>query len=185
MDHRCLWILCFFRIWHSCWKNKGICFYTFFRINSILFKSGWWVTIFSLFQVVRNVTLVQVKINGTEYFRKTISATGQLDAQVLLLGGMPHLRSSPTPVRQTRNVDRSVRQASDTVSPFKGIIQDVQVWSLILSCFKFIFMCKERQSENKNFQSIFAQLFVAKPLCSDLYKKKLLKWKLRKSSIRY
>ncbi|XP_018896752.2 protein crumbs isoform X2 [Bemisia tabaci] len=80
-----------------------------------------------LIQVVRNVTLVQVKINGTEYFRKTISATGQLDAQVLLLGGMPHLRSSPTPVRQTRNVDRSVRQASDTVSPFKGIIQDVQI----------------------------------------------------------
>ncbi|KAG8225570.1 hypothetical protein J437_LFUL002087 [Ladona fulva] len=45
-----------------------------------------------LIQVVRNVTLVQVKINGTEYFRKTISATGKLNAQVLYLGAMP----SPT-----------------------------------------------------------------------------------------
>lgn len=35
-----------------------------------------------LIQVVRNSTLVQVKLNGSEYFRKPISATGQLDAQV-------------------------------------------------------------------------------------------------------
>ncbi|XP_071442369.1 protein crumbs isoform X3 [Hetaerina americana] len=53
-----------------------------------------------LIQVVREVTLVQVRINGTEYFRKTISATGKLNAQVLYLGGMPsytHLSSTPTP----------------------------------------------------------------------------------------
>lgn len=35
-----------------------------------------------LAQVVRNSTLVQVKLNGTEYFRKSISAAKQLDAQV-------------------------------------------------------------------------------------------------------
>lgn len=37
-----------------------------------------------LIQVVRNSTLVQVKLNGTEYFRKSISAAKQLDAQVSL-----------------------------------------------------------------------------------------------------
>lgn len=39
-----------------------------------------------LIEVTRNLTFVQVKLNGTEYFRKTISATGSLDAQVLYLG---------------------------------------------------------------------------------------------------
>lgn len=42
-----------------------------------------------LIEVVRNQTLVQVKLNGTEYFRKTLSSTGLLDAQVLYLGGPP------------------------------------------------------------------------------------------------
>lgn len=51
-----------------------------------------------LIEVTRNVTLVQVKLNHTEYFRKTISATGQLDAQVLYLGGIPE---NIRPVRQT------------------------------------------------------------------------------------
>ncbi|GBP77408.1 Protein crumbs [Eumeta japonica] len=37
-----------------------------------------------LIQVVRNSTLVQVKLNGTEYFRKSISAAEQLDAQPVL-----------------------------------------------------------------------------------------------------
>ncbi|EEZ98818.2 protein crumbs [Tribolium castaneum] len=86
-----------------------------------------------LIEVIRNVTLVQVKLNGTEYFRKTISATGTLDAQVLFLGGPPQTR----PVRQAN--DNLVK--IDTISPtssaviatplsnvhFKGIIQDVQI----------------------------------------------------------
>lgn len=81
------------------------------------------------------MTLVQVKLNGTEYFRKTISATGPLDAQVLYLGGQPQLR----PVRQaTENYSLSKNDvppstASAAVTAplsmvhFKGIIQDVQV----------------------------------------------------------
>ncbi|RZC41757.1 crumbs [Asbolus verrucosus] len=86
-----------------------------------------------LIEVIRNVTLVQVKLNGTEYFRKTISATGTLDAQVLFLGGQPQQRS----VRQAN--DNLLK--SDIISPttsaaiatplsnihFKGIIQDVQI----------------------------------------------------------
>lgn len=87
-----------------------------------------------LIEVIRNVTLVQVKLNGTEYFRKTISATGILDAQVLFLGGQPQLRT----VRQAENIGTT---KSDLIAPtasaaitstlsnvnFKGIIQDVQV----------------------------------------------------------
>lgn len=69
-----------------------------------------------LIQVVRNGTLVQVKINGTEYFRKTISATGQLDVQVLYLGGVPP--NSRVNFRPGGNQDQS---------NFKGIIQDVQI----------------------------------------------------------
>lgn len=82
------------------------------------------------------MTLVQVKLNGTEYFRKTISATGSLDAQVLYLGGQPQLR----PVRQA--ADNVALLSKNDVAPsggsaavttplsmvhFKGIIQDVQV----------------------------------------------------------
>ncbi|KAK9511458.1 hypothetical protein O3M35_000110 [Rhynocoris fuscipes] len=59
-----------------------------------------------LIQVIRNVTLVSVRINGTEYFRKTIGATGQLDLQVLQLGAIP---------------------GSSSERNFKGIIQDVQM----------------------------------------------------------
>ncbi|KAL1131733.1 hypothetical protein AAG570_011346 [Ranatra chinensis] len=59
-------------------------------------------------QVVRNVTLVQVKINDTEYFRKAIGATEHLDLQILSLGN----GSFPL-VHPVRN--------------FKGVIQDVQV----------------------------------------------------------
>lgn len=73
---------------------------------------------FHLIQVTRNITLVQVKINGTEYFRKTISATGQLDLQVLYLGGMPS--SSP---RYTRQLNTDIVP----VPSFKGVIQDVQI----------------------------------------------------------
>lgn len=43
----------------------------------------------TLIEVIRNSTLVQVKLNGTEYFRKTLSSTGQLNAQVLYLGAPP------------------------------------------------------------------------------------------------
>ena len=42
-----------------------------------------------LIEIIRNTTLVQVKLNGTEYFRKTLSNTGQLNAQVLYLGAPP------------------------------------------------------------------------------------------------
>lgn len=94
-----------------------------------------------MFQVVRNITLVQVKINGTEYFRKTISATGQLDVQVLYLGGFP---SSKPPKRdlsdssiimdnilpRPNTIERHIRQTADKlqgIPHFKGIIQDVQV----------------------------------------------------------
>lgn len=86
-----------------------------------------------LIEVTRNVTLVQVKLNGTEYFRKTISATGQLDAQVLYLGGFPKIIR---PVRQTDTnyirMDTTTSSGSAAIiAPssvsFKGIIQDVQI----------------------------------------------------------
>lgn len=95
-----------------------------------------------LIEVIRNVTLVQVKLNGTEYFRKTISATGTLDAQVLFLGGQPQLR----PVRQANDLMAKMEPIPPTVSAattplsnihFKGIIQDVQV-----RIFLFYFKCK-------------------------------------------
>ncbi|XP_039288666.1 protein crumbs isoform X2 [Nilaparvata lugens] len=73
-----------------------------------------------LIQVVRNVTLVQVKINSTEYFRKTISATGKLDLQVLYLGGMP---APPQP----KPHKRQIAAESTILNGFKGVIQDVQV----------------------------------------------------------
>ncbi|XP_055602052.1 protein crumbs isoform X2 [Uranotaenia lowii] len=70
-----------------------------------------------LIEVIRNSTLVQVKLNGTEYFRKTLSSTGQLNAQVLYLGGPPPYADSITSLHK----DESEKQY------FKGIIQDVQV----------------------------------------------------------
>ncbi|XP_014215868.1 protein crumbs [Copidosoma floridanum] len=81
-----------------------------------------------LIQVIRNVTLVQVKINGTEYFRKTISASGQLNVTVLYLGGLPQATT-----RYNRQVDsiRLAEAASEQIvkppTNFKGVIQDVQV----------------------------------------------------------
>ncbi|KAI5707881.1 hypothetical protein M8J77_011733 [Diaphorina citri] len=105
-----------------------------------------------LIQVVRNVTLVQVKLNGTEYFRKTISSTGILDVQVLYLGGIPetvhHHRSIRSPYEPSRSYPRWAtydemenyttarrRYSRQTAgekqfSPlpnFKGIIHDVQI----------------------------------------------------------
>ncbi|XP_037922140.1 protein crumbs isoform X2 [Hermetia illucens] len=71
-----------------------------------------------LIQVVRNLTLVQVKLNGTEYFRKTLSSTGQLDAEVLYLGG-------PPPGLDGAELNLS-KEEQDKIY-FKGIIQDVQV----------------------------------------------------------
>ncbi len=99
------------------------------------------------------MTLVQVKINGTEYFRKTIGASGALDAQVLYLGGFPvqpndneaiTVDSSVTDLhRNSRDASfgidsvpsdshilRLVRQTADkfeNIPNFKGVIQDVQV----------------------------------------------------------
>ncbi|CAL7947161.1 unnamed protein product [Xylocopa violacea] len=75
-----------------------------------------------LIQVIRNVTLVQVKINGTEYFRKTISASGQLNVTVLYLGGLPQASRY---IRQVDNRQIEVSQAPQI--NFKGIIQDVQI----------------------------------------------------------
>ncbi|KAL6258873.1 hypothetical protein P5V15_010818 [Pogonomyrmex californicus] len=75
-----------------------------------------------LIQVARNVTLVQVKINGTEYFRKTISATGDLNVTVLYLGGLPQTSRY---IRQVDSRQMEVQQAPQV--NFKGIIQDVQI----------------------------------------------------------
>ncbi|XP_050532124.1 protein crumbs isoform X2 [Daktulosphaira vitifoliae] len=96
-----------------------------------------------LIQVVRNITLVQVKINGTEYFRKTISATGQLDVQVLYLGGFPSSKPiRPRDIPETlvtldnilprpNTIERHIRQTTadkfENIPHFKGIIQDVQI----------------------------------------------------------
>lgn len=63
-----------------------------------------------LIEVVRNTTLVQVRLNGTEYFRKTLSTSGQLSAQVLYLG---------SPANSTLK--------DDDEKYFKGVIQDVRV----------------------------------------------------------
>lgn len=73
-----------------------------------------------LLQVIRNLTLVQVKINGTEYFRKTLSSTGQLDAEVLYLGGPPPSLDGVADQNLTTKEDEDKQY-------FKGIIQDVQV----------------------------------------------------------
>ncbi|XP_021706793.1 protein crumbs isoform X1 [Aedes aegypti] len=70
-----------------------------------------------LIEVIRNSTLVQVKLNGTEYFRKTLSSSGQLNAQVLYLGGPPPYADSIY----------SLYKDESEKTPFKGIIQDVQV----------------------------------------------------------
>lgn len=49
-----------------------------------------------LIQIVRNGTLVQFRINNTEYFRNTIGASEHLHVDVLYLGGMPKLSPSYT-----------------------------------------------------------------------------------------
>ncbi|XP_073817054.1 cell polarity complex component crumbs isoform X3 [Musca autumnalis] len=80
-----------------------------------------------LIEVVRNQTLVQVKLNGTEYFRKTLSSTGLLDAQVLYLGGpAPTTGATESPVVSGAEVGTEYA----TIKPedyFKGILQDVKV----------------------------------------------------------
>ncbi|XP_037950728.1 protein crumbs isoform X2 [Teleopsis dalmanni] len=77
-----------------------------------------------LIEVVRNQTLVQVKLNGTEYFRKTLSSTGLLEAQVLYLGGPPPTATaSPAPTGSDGNDTIAVKEEEY----FKGIIQDVKV----------------------------------------------------------
>ncbi|KAK9712540.1 Laminin G domain [Popillia japonica] len=88
-----------------------------------------------LIEVMRNVSLVQVKINGTEYFRKTISSTGYLDADILYLGGRP---STFRAVRQAFDLPKQdpsivtgptavTASLNKEVAHFKGIIQDVQI----------------------------------------------------------
>ncbi|CAG9133694.1 unnamed protein product [Plutella xylostella] len=92
-----------------------------------------------LIQVVRNSTLVQVKLNGTEYFRKSISAAKQLDAQVLYLGGPPPPASPPPaapPASPAPGAAPAPAAPLTTPAPapedndddyFKGVIQDVQI----------------------------------------------------------
>ncbi|XP_030376578.1 protein crumbs isoform X3 [Scaptodrosophila lebanonensis] len=88
-----------------------------------------------LIEVVRNQTLVQVKLNGTEYFRKTLSTTGLLDAQVLYLGGPAPTRESLLPASTEPGLitlDESLgsgvtAKEDDSKDYFKGIIQDVKV----------------------------------------------------------
>jgi len=60
-----------------------------------------------------------VKLNGTEFFRKTLSSTGQLDAQVLYLGGPPPVPDGSDLILSKEEQDKNY---------FKGIIQDVQVY---------------------------------------------------------
>uniref|UniRef100_A0ABD2VS18 Protein crumbs n=1 Tax=Trichogramma kaykai TaxID=54128 RepID=A0ABD2VS18_9HYME len=79
-----------------------------------------------LIQVVRNVTLVQVKINGTEYFRKTISASGQLNVTVLHLGGLPQTSRFIRQV-ESRMMSDAAMQTQPPHMNFKGVIQDVQI----------------------------------------------------------
>ncbi|XP_069695931.1 protein crumbs isoform X4 [Periplaneta americana] len=78
---------------------------------------------YHLIQVVRNMTLFWVKINGTEYFRKTISATGSLNVHILYLGGMPQMGRSVRQVEAILNQPEIMRNSVN----FKGIIQDVQI----------------------------------------------------------
>ncbi|XP_053602020.1 protein crumbs [Plodia interpunctella] len=82
-----------------------------------------------LIEVVRNSTLVQVKLNGTEYFRKSISAAKQLDAQVLYLGGPPPAPATVAPptLSPMTAVTTPPPQDVDDTDYFKGVIQDVQV----------------------------------------------------------
>lgn len=74
-----------------------------------------------MLQVIRNQTLVQVKINGTEYFRKTLSSVGPLDAEHLYLGGPPSAYQS------TDGTDNESQRDKFEKHFFKGIIQDVQI----------------------------------------------------------
>lgn len=98
-----------------------------------------------------------MKINGTEYFRKTISASGPLDAPVLYLGGFPVQSSEnetisvdttaldvhrggrdaqipkPDIITNDPHTSRHIRQTIDkfeSIPNFKGVIQDVQVYHL-------------------------------------------------------
>ncbi|XP_023158448.1 protein crumbs isoform X2 [Ceratitis capitata] len=86
-----------------------------------------------LIEVVRNQTLVQVKLNGTEYFRKTLSSTGLLDAQVLFLGGPPVGEQTQAPTTTGTDLTPSAPEENvinneiDEKDYFKGIIQDVKV----------------------------------------------------------
>jgi len=84
-----------------------------------------------LIEVVRNVTLVEVRINGSEYFRKTISFGSYLTAPVLYLGGKPApevpVTEAVRAVRQTAASPAPLEAAPNHPPPFKGILQDVQL----------------------------------------------------------
>ncbi|XP_044019722.1 protein crumbs isoform X2 [Aphidius gifuensis] len=77
-----------------------------------------------LIQVIRNITLVQVKINRKELFSKLFSsANGQLNVTHLYLGGIPHNS------RHNRQIDDNESSTTSTINHvnFKGVIQDVQI----------------------------------------------------------
>lgn len=101
-----------------------------------------------LIQVVRNGTLVAVRINGTENFRKTISSQEPLIASALYIGGLPsanplfqhssdsNMEVSPAPRRNNRQIgqiegppfkNEVTPRPVETFVHFKGVIQDVQV----------------------------------------------------------
>lgn len=87
-----------------------------------------------LLQVIRNQTLVQVKINGTEYFRKTLSSVGPLDAETVYLGG-PHSKDDDTENEVLKMNEKDF---------FKGIIQDIQISNGSQSMIVEIFPLQDR-----------------------------------------
>lgn len=110
---------------------------------------------------MRNSTLVQFRINNTEYFKNTIGASDHLNVDVLYLGGMPKQsvyynhkydeegystgvhplsrmrRQIESPPISRIEVAPDIRMKSDPTksesafADFKGIIQDVQVNSYL------------------------------------------------------
>ncbi|XP_072395755.1 protein crumbs [Diabrotica undecimpunctata] len=102
-----------------------------YTVGGVKLDNGW----NHLIKVIRNVTLVQVKLNNTEYFRKTISASGPLDVRVLYLGGQPQSRSirqanenlpTVTKINIAPTAPAAISSPLSNVH-FKGIIQDVQI----------------------------------------------------------
>lgn len=99
-------------------------------------------------EVIRNSTLVQVKLNGTEYFRKTLSTTGQLNAQVLYLGA-PAPSINPEDNMNVKDIDY-----------FKGIIQDVQISNGSHSMNVELFPLDTEEEEDLNLLQNFGEVTI-------------------------